>query len=70
MTNREFIVREFESGHTVWRYTNTSGISYTKINNGVWRVRHGLCSCTDKTISMQTAISQLLRNFKQISNIH
>lgn len=71
MTNREFIVNKLNSGKTIWRFTPSSTISYTKSNKGVWRVRHSdMSGSTDKTISMQTAISQLLRNFKQIASIH
>ena len=70
MTNREYIISKLNAGKTIWRYTKSHAISYTKSNNGVWRVSHHDCgSCTDKTISMQTAIDQLLRNFGQIYKI-
>ena len=70
MTNRELIVKKLESGKTIWRYTPTSSISYTKVNDGIWRVCHGLASSSSKKLNTQTAISQLVRNFKQIASIH
>ena len=70
MTNREFIVEKLNSGKTIWRFTKRYAISYSKSNKGVWVVYHyGMNDCRDETISMQTAIDRLVRNFKQIDSI-
>lgn len=70
MTNKEFIKIKLFAGKTIWRYTNVTAISYTKVNNGVERVRHGVNGCTNQVISMSAAVAQITRNFKQVSNIH
>lgn len=69
MTNKEFIRENLMRGRTIWRFTPSASISYTRVNGGVWRVRHGLNSCTDKKISFIAAVDQLARNFAQIDNI-
>ena len=70
MTNREFITEKLNKGKTIWRFTKSAAISYTKTNNGVWCVKHyGMDECRDETISMRTAIDRLVRNFKQIDRI-
>jgi hypothetical protein len=69
MTNREFIIKKLNQGKTLWRHCKTCCVSYSKCNNGVWQVYHYDGAEFDKcqTIPMQTAINQLLRNFKNIT---
>lgn len=66
--NRDFIKRQLDSGKTIWRFTDTAEISYTKTPNGVFVVRH--CNSDNvETISMEVAVRQLSRNFKRIFKV-
>lgn len=69
MTNKEFIRKKLLGGAQLWRYTKTAAISYKRNNDGtVWVVTHkDLAGCKDETISFNTAVDRLCRNFKEIN---
>ena len=68
MNIRNRIIEALNNGRTIRRNTPTSIISYTKQTDGrVWCVRHfGMDSMRDEYISMETAVTRLMRNKKQI----
>lgn len=68
MNKREYILNKFNRQQTICRTTRIGWVSYSPVNGGCWKVWHNFDNETTKSekISMDVAISQLVRNFWQI----
>ena len=68
-TNRDFILRQLNSGRSIWRLTDTYLISYTKTPYGVYVEALNDNNHTSRFIRVEQAVEQLVRNFNQIIKV-
>ena len=68
MTNREYVIKRLNGGHTIHRTTDKHLYAYKKVNGGVHvrSMSYDSGIIKDKIISEYSAIHSLIRNFKQI----